>query len=148
MPAGPPAVSLDALEEYFLVQGREWERFAWFKGRVIARTGLGFTESLYERERFEEVLKVAADNPNVKFEHATGYKQAPNMRTYDSRTYEGAYMAGIIAGHDAALTAPYACATPRAAAQSSRPAILAAPAGAVESRYTPRASTGLSSAAP
>ena len=27
----------------------------------IARTGLGFTESLYERERFEEVLKIAAD---------------------------------------------------------------------------------------
>src|ERR671928_1665113 len=27
----------------------------------IARTGLGFTKSLYERERFEEVLKVAAD---------------------------------------------------------------------------------------
>src|SRR5919107_297454 len=27
----------------------------------IARTGLGFTESLYERERYEEVLKVAAD---------------------------------------------------------------------------------------
>src|SRR5438128_3101847 len=27
----------------------------------IARTGLGFTQSLYERERFEEVLKVAAD---------------------------------------------------------------------------------------
>ncbi|HAM01710.1 MAG TPA: hydrolase [Acidimicrobiaceae bacterium] len=28
---------------------------------AIARTGLGFTESLYERERFEEVLRVAAD---------------------------------------------------------------------------------------
>src|SRR5436309_3694302 len=27
----------------------------------VARTGLGFTESLYERERFEEVLKIAAD---------------------------------------------------------------------------------------
>ena len=27
----------------------------------IARTGLGFTESLYERERFEEILRVAAD---------------------------------------------------------------------------------------
>src|SRR5713101_6908136 len=27
----------------------------------IARTGLGFTESLYERERFEEVLKIAGD---------------------------------------------------------------------------------------
>ena len=46
----------------------------------------------------EPMLKVAADNPGVKFEHATGYKTAANMRTYDSRTYEGAYMAGIIAG--------------------------------------------------
>ena len=46
----------------------------------------------------EPMLKVAADNAGVKFEHATGYKQADNMRTYDSRTYEGAYMAGVIAG--------------------------------------------------
>ena len=46
----------------------------------------------------EPMLKVAADMKDVKFEHATGYKQAENMRTYDSRTYEGAYMAGVIAG--------------------------------------------------
>ena len=46
----------------------------------------------------EPMLKVAADFPDVKFEHATGYKTAPNMRTYDARTYEGAYMAGVIAG--------------------------------------------------
>ncbi|MDE2397796.1 MAG: BMP family ABC transporter substrate-binding protein [Burkholderiales bacterium] len=46
----------------------------------------------------EPMLKVAADNKDVKFEHATGYKTAPNMNTYDSRTYEGAYMAGVIAG--------------------------------------------------
>jgi basic membrane protein A len=46
----------------------------------------------------EPMLKVAADMPNVKFEHATGYKSAANMRTYDTRTYEGAYMAGVIAG--------------------------------------------------
>jgi len=46
----------------------------------------------------EPMLKVAADSADVKFEHATGYKTAPNMRTYDSRTYEGAYMAGVIAG--------------------------------------------------
>jgi basic membrane protein A len=46
----------------------------------------------------EPMLKVAADLKDVKFEHATGYKQAENMRTYDSRTYEGAYMAGVIAG--------------------------------------------------
>ena len=46
----------------------------------------------------EPMLKVAADSKDVKFEHATGYKTAENMRTYDSRTYEGAYMAGVIAG--------------------------------------------------
>ncbi|MFM1907756.1 MAG: hypothetical protein RLZZ591_1433 [Pseudomonadota bacterium] len=46
----------------------------------------------------EPMLKVAPDFKDVKFEHATGYKQAENMRTYDSRTYEGAYMAGVIAG--------------------------------------------------
>jgi len=46
----------------------------------------------------EPMLKTAADLKDVKFEHATGYKQAENMRTYDSRTYEGAYMAGVIAG--------------------------------------------------
>jgi glutamate-ammonia-ligase adenylyltransferase len=34
--SGPPAVSLGALEEYFHVQGREWERFAWLKSRVVA----------------------------------------------------------------------------------------------------------------
>jgi len=46
----------------------------------------------------EPMLKVSPDFKDVKFEHATGYKQAENMRTYDSRTYEGAYMAGVIAG--------------------------------------------------
>ncbi|MDO8278120.1 MAG: BMP family ABC transporter substrate-binding protein, partial [Burkholderiaceae bacterium] len=46
----------------------------------------------------EPMLKVAADNKGVKFEHATGFKTVENMRTYDSRTYEGAYMAGVIAG--------------------------------------------------
>jgi basic membrane protein A len=57
--------------------------------KVIFGTTFGYMESM---------LKVAADTKDVKFEHATGYKQADNMRTYDSRTYEGAYMAGVIAG--------------------------------------------------
>ncbi|ASI69831.1 glutamine-synthetase adenylyltransferase [Diaphorobacter nitroreducens] len=34
--SGPPAVSLASLEEYLLVHGREWERFAWLKSRVVA----------------------------------------------------------------------------------------------------------------
>jgi len=46
----------------------------------------------------EPMLKVAPDFKDIKFEHATGYKTAANMSTYDSRTYEGAYMAGVIAG--------------------------------------------------
>ena len=47
--SGPPAVSLGALEEYLHVQGREWERFAWLKSRVVARLGClddGSTQAL------------------------------------------------------------------------------------------------------
>jgi len=57
--------------------------------KVIFGTTFGYMESM---------LKVAADFKDVKFEHATGYKTADNLRTYDSRTYEGAYLAGIVAG--------------------------------------------------
>jgi basic membrane protein A and related proteins len=46
----------------------------------------------------DPMMKVAADEKGVKFEHATGFKTADNMRTYDSRTYEGAYLAGLVAG--------------------------------------------------
>ena len=46
----------------------------------------------------ETMVKLAPEFKDVKFEHATGYKQAENLNTYDSRTYEGAYMAGVIAG--------------------------------------------------
>ncbi|MHB0919618.1 MAG: BMP family ABC transporter substrate-binding protein [Thiomonas delicata] len=56
---------------------------------LIFTTSFGF---------MEPTLKVARDYPKVKFEHATGYKTAANVGTYDARTYEGAYMAGIIAG--------------------------------------------------
>jgi len=43
-------------------------------------------------------LKVAEEFPNVKFEHATGYKTAANVNTYNARFYEGRYLAGIVAG--------------------------------------------------
>ena len=46
----------------------------------------------------EPMLKVAEEFKDSKFEHATGYKQTDNLRSYDSRSYMGAYMAGIIAG--------------------------------------------------
>ena len=46
----------------------------------------------------DTIQKLAADFPDVKWEHATGYKTAANVRTYDTRTYEGAYLGGIVAG--------------------------------------------------
>ncbi len=59
------------------------------KNKLIFGTTFGYMDSM---------LKVAADHKGVHFQHATGFKTAENMSTYDSRTYEGAYMAGIIAG--------------------------------------------------
>jgi simple sugar transport system substrate-binding protein len=44
------------------------------------------------------MLKVAAKYPDVKFEHCTGYKRAPNLATYDIRFYQGRYVQGVIAG--------------------------------------------------
>lgn len=46
----------------------------------------------------EPMLKVAKEFPDVKFEHATGYKTAPNMGVYEAKTFEGAYLAGVLAG--------------------------------------------------
>jgi basic membrane protein A and related proteins len=46
----------------------------------------------------EPMLRVARDAPQVKFEHASGYRTAGNMRVYEVRTYEGAYLAGVVAG--------------------------------------------------
>lgn len=43
-------------------------------------------------------VKVAARHPNVKFEHATGFKRAANVATYNARFYEGRHVIGLIAG--------------------------------------------------
>lgn len=42
--------------------------------------------------------KLAKEYPDVKFEHATGYKSAPNLTNYNIRFYEGRYLAGMLAG--------------------------------------------------
>jgi len=57
--------------------------------QIIFATSFGFMDPM---------LKVAKDFPNVKFEHATGYKTADNMRIYDASFFHDTYMAGIIAG--------------------------------------------------
>jgi simple sugar transport system substrate-binding protein len=57
--------------------------------KLIFATSFGFMESM---------VKVAAEFPDVKFEHATGYKTGANMNVYDARFYHDAYVSGIIAG--------------------------------------------------
>ena len=46
----------------------------------------------------DPTINVAAKFPNVKFEHATGYKRADNVSTYSARFYEGRAIQGHIAG--------------------------------------------------
>ncbi|MBI5256189.1 MAG: BMP family ABC transporter substrate-binding protein [Burkholderiales bacterium] len=46
----------------------------------------------------EPALRVAAEFPAVKFEHAGGYKTAPNLNTYNARYYEARWLAGWLAG--------------------------------------------------
>ena len=62
----------------------------------LARQGAGliFTTSF---GFMEPTLKVAKKFPDVKFEHATGYKRADNVATYSARFYEGRYVIGQIA---------------------------------------------------
>ncbi len=65
--------------------------------RELAQTGhnLIFTTSF---GYMNPTIKVAQSFPNVKFEHATGYKTAKNVGIYNARFYEGRYLAGIVAG--------------------------------------------------
>ena len=68
---------------------RVFRQLATDGNKLIFGTSFGYMEAM---------LKVAKEFPDVKFEHATGYKTADNMAQYDVRTYEGAYLAGVVAG--------------------------------------------------
>ena len=57
---------------------------------IIFATSFGYMEPM---------LKVTKEFPNVKFEHATGYKTSDNMSVYSSKFYQGRYIQGVIAGH-------------------------------------------------
>ena len=57
--------------------------------KIIFTTSFGY---------MEPTIKVAQEFPDVKFEHATGYKLAPNVGVYDTRFYQDAYLSGMIAG--------------------------------------------------
>jgi basic membrane protein A and related proteins len=57
--------------------------------KLIFATSFGFGDAME---------KVAKDHPDVKFEHATGYKTSENLRVYEAKFYEDAYLAGVVAG--------------------------------------------------
>ncbi len=68
---------------------RAIERFARSGCDIVFTTSFGFMDA---------TNKVAARFPDVKFEHATGYKREhPNVATYNSRFHEGRYVQGVIA---------------------------------------------------
>lgn len=67
---------------------RTIERLAHDGNKLIFTTSFGF---------MNPTLKVAKKFPDVKFEHATGYKRADNVSTYSARFYEGRYVIGQIA---------------------------------------------------
>ncbi|MFZ2649824.1 MAG: BMP family ABC transporter substrate-binding protein [Burkholderiaceae bacterium] len=46
----------------------------------------------------EAALRVAAEFPQVRFEHAGGYRTSANLNTYNARFYEARYLAGLLAG--------------------------------------------------
>ena len=67
---------------------RAIERLARDGNQLIFTTSFGF---------MNPTLKVAGKFPDVKFEHATGFKRADNVSTYSARFYEGRYVIGQIA---------------------------------------------------
>jgi simple sugar transport system substrate-binding protein len=67
---------------------RATEQLARAGNKLVFTTSFGFMDS---------TVKVAKKYPNVMFEHATGYKRAPNLATYSGRFYEGRYIQGVIA---------------------------------------------------
>lgn len=68
--------------------------------RVITQMALQGVDIIFATSfgYMDQMLNVAKKFPNVKFEHATGYKTAPNMSVYSSKFYEGRYVQGVIAG--------------------------------------------------
>ena len=67
---------------------RALEGLARAGNKLIFATSFGF---------MDPVIKVAERFPDVYFEHATGYKTAPNVTTYNARFYQGRYITGQIA---------------------------------------------------
>ena len=70
--------------------------------RILTQMALSGADMIFTTSfgYMDPTNNVAARFPDVKFEHATGYKREhPNVSTYDARFYEGRAVLGTIAGH-------------------------------------------------
>ncbi len=69
--------------------------------RAMAQMALAGADLIFTTSfgYMDATLAAAEKFPDVKFEHATGYKTADNVSTYAARFYEGRAIQGTIAGH-------------------------------------------------
>ncbi|KAF0676829.1 BMP family ABC transporter substrate-binding protein [Profundibacterium mesophilum] len=69
--------------------------------RVMTQMALSGADLIFSTSfgYMDPTINVAKKFPDVKFEHATGYKRADNVSTYSARFYEGRAVQGLIAGH-------------------------------------------------
>ncbi|MEZ5714213.1 MAG: BMP family ABC transporter substrate-binding protein [Paracoccaceae bacterium] len=84
---------VELIEQESVPEGADAERaltqMALSGASIIFTTSFGY---------MDPTLNVAKKFPNVKFEHAAGYKTAPNMGVYSARFYEGRAIQGYLAG--------------------------------------------------
>jgi len=86
----------DQVETFFVEsvsEGPDAERV--INAMVLQGADIIFTTSF---GYMDATLKMANRYPHVKFEHATGYKQAKNMSSYGLRLYQARHVQGVIAG--------------------------------------------------
>ncbi|HBS99982.1 BMP family ABC transporter substrate-binding protein [Salipiger marinus] len=85
--------AIEVIEQESVPEGADAERV--LTQMALSGADLIFTTSF---GYMDPTINVAAKFPDVKFEHATGYKTAPNVSVYSARFYEGRAVTGYLAG--------------------------------------------------
>ena len=86
--------AIELVEQASVPEGADAERV--LTQMALSGADLIFTTSF---GYMDPTINVAKKFPDVKFEHATGYKTAPNVGVYSARFYEGRAIEGFLAGH-------------------------------------------------
>ena len=86
--------AIELVEQASVPEGADAERV--LTQMALSGADLIFTTSF---GYMDPTINVAKKFPDVKFEHATGYKTAPNVSVYSARFYEGRAIEGFLAGH-------------------------------------------------